>query len=441
MERALSSNKNKNPFVTLYIIILSAGALVTFILNQKIASVLGAASYGDFCVAVNLLWILGVISVLGFDYLVSIEVPRFLDRSVKKGAKFIFELLRITAPIIIIISIVGVALLLLLLASKYVTTLSILKEVHPFVYFIWAIPIFGMYKYLISVIRALGFYALSLALDSLVFSVLMFVSFLFLMHTELNTIGVIFIPVVITLFFLVLLMFGIVFYLKRRHVSVKDLQTHLQVHDKNAISVSMKFLVSNFLSNNVAPLVLLALEIVGRNEECVGYVAACFQCLGVTVFFVFDYLGTVLVPYFSRLLHSNNLANTQKQVTVIHLITAVFAVLACALVYIYTPQLLAGFGAEFVSPAPIQILRVSSLMLAPIFCVYYIDSIIAARKENATLVFVIAIVYCAAVVLVAFPMSYYFAGLGAAIGFIGVQIVYYAFYALLLYKKERLRSI
>ena len=77
--------------------------------------------------------------------------------------------------------------------------------------------------------------------------------------------------------------------------------------------------------------------------------------------------------------------------------------------------------------------------LLPLIC--YSDNFIAVRTKNATLAFVIAVVYCAAVVLVSIPMSYYFAGMGAILTIFGMHLLYYVFYIFLLYKKEGLRPI
>jgi len=420
-----------------YVGILVIGAIVNFFLNQRIASVLGAAGYGDFCVAVNLLWLLGVASVLGFDYLVSIEVPR-IGSSLKRGVKFIVGLFNILIPIIIIVIICGVALLLLLLASKHVVALNLLKDIHPFAYFIWAIPLFGFYKYLISIIRVFGFYALSLVCDGVLLPFLIFTAFWLLLGSHVTTVRVILAPTIAALILLMILFIGILFYFKKRHLSVNKIYAHLS-NRKEIVRTSVKFFVSTFLFNNVGSIVLLIIELVGQNEECVGYFAACLQCLMVTIFFVFSSLELVLIPHFSRLLHHNQHTKIQYLLTRAHMISAIFAFTICIFVYIFAPYLLSGFGREFTSFIPINMLRLSTLLIAPTFLVFYSNNIIAARARNATLAFVIAIVYCTAVVLVSIPLSYYFAGTGAVISLFGMLIIYYAFYVWLVYRKEHLR--
>lgn len=425
-----------------YMALVAAGAVINFLLNQRIATVLGAARYGDFAVALSVLWVLGVISVLGFDYFISIELPRVSGRGRggKKGIKLLVGLFEIATPVIILLVVVGVFLLVPLLLSKHINAFVLFRDVHPVMYFIWAAPIFGVYKYFIGIMRARGWYAISLVVDSIVLPILIFTAFLFLVTGSIETTRIILAPVIIVIGLLLAFGIGSVFFFKQQHLSLSHIYSHLDLDKKQIIKTSVKFLLATFIVNNSWAVVLLILEIVGHNEESVGFVSACFQCLAVA-FLMFSSLELVLLPKFAKALHHNHLEQTQRLVTISHIVAVLVATIVCAVLYIHAAWLLSGFGAEFNRPLPLHMLRVGILLALPTYFVGYSDNVIAARAKNATLVFKIAVVYSVAVVLIAIPLTYYFYGMGAIVAVFGMNILYYVFYTVLLYRQEKLRPI
>lgn len=431
--------------IATYIVILMCGVVITFILNQRISTILGAASYGDFAIASRMLWFLGVISVLGFNYFISIEFPRVAaHHHIKQGVGFLLSLLKILYPIVIFIVCFGVILLPLLFLSKYNKTLSVFENAHPFIYFVWAIPVLGLYKYCRSIVTSLGFGALAFVIDNLMLPILTFLLFMVLTLGHVHTVVLLFAPVVSTLLLVILLLVCLVIYFKHKHISVIGADHPDFVLDaKETVKVSMMLIVSGYLVSQNSTFILLMAEIFGKNEEMVGFVAACFSCLSTGLFCIFGSLPMILTPRFAKLLAQHDYKKpTQQLLNFIHLTCGALASLICIGVYIYAPQLLAGFGAEFKNnPIPIEMLRFSVLAIIPVFFIYYVDVVVQARKRNIPMAMIIAMIYCTTVILLAIPLTYYFYGFGAVATMVILNYVYYGIYTWVLYRKEKLKPI
>ena len=433
--------KQETWFMVLYVAILVFGAVINFILNQHIATELGAVRYGDFSIAARMLNFLGIISVLGFSYFVPVELPRVANRNLKQGAGLIISLFRILRPVMLFILFAGVVLLPLLFFAKYNKTLSMFEDSHPFMYFVWAIPVFGLYKYCRSIISSLGLGVLAFVLDTLLLPILTFALFFFLVKEHVTTEQLMFAPIIAALFGLLFLVVFFVVYFKRKHVAL--MSTQYNVNKVEVIKVSATLMIASYFVTQDTTLALLVTEIFGKNEESVGFVAACFSCLGATVYCVMGSLTMILVPKLSQLLHQSNYkASAQKYLTRTHITCGAIATLMCAGIYVYAPQLLAGFGAEFKgNQIPITMLHFYVATLFPLFFIYYIDITVQARKENAFIALNVAIWYCVLVVLLAIPLVYYLHGFGAIVTIVIAQFVYYIFYIAVLYRREGLKPL
>lgn len=424
--------------LALCVAILVFGAVINFILNQHIATELGAARYGDFSIATRMLNFWGIISVLGFSYFIPVELPRMVNRNLKQGVGLIVSLFKILHPIALFVLFAGIILLPLLFFAKYNKTLAIFEDSHPFAYFVWAIPIFGLYKYCRSVINSLGLGVLAFVLDTLLLPVLTFFLFLVLVDEKVGTEQLMFAPIIASLLGLIFLVIFFVIYCKRKHIALTG--TKYNINRQEVIKVSATLLIATYFVTQNTTLVLLITEIFGKNEESVGFVAACFSCLSATVYCVMGSLTMILAPKLSQLLHNSNYkASAQKYLTRTHIMCGTIATLMCVALYVYAPQLLAGFGAEFKdNQIPITMLHFCVATLFPLFFIYYIDITVQARKENAFIVLNISIWYCVLVVLLAIPLVYYLHGFGAIAAVVIAQFIYYIFYITVLHRREGL---
>lgn len=434
--------------VPISIFVVIAGSIISFVTNQRIAQLIGSEAFGDYYVSVSALILLGSISLLGLDFIVSRQLPLHLEKNkYKTGAQFVLRLVNYLKPLMLSIFVCGVILLpILMFSGKEFKTLRIFEQAHPFFYFIWAVPLVAGYGYLMKVLYSTRLKLLGIVVSKLMFPVVQFALFFALARNIPHHFAAKFLlaPILATAF-LALIMGVILFVFFRSRMKTEPLFAPI-VPAKNdvgkLIPAGLMLLISTFIISQNGSLIVIIMDIVARNQNEVGHLSVCFSCFNVFFYTIFTALIGIVLPKFAVFMAKKDQLGLQRFLTRMNLMAGVLASFMVAVICYFAKEIVAGFGADFAgNQQVIEMLRVGAVSILPVFFTYYTYCCLASKKENAAVTLKLSLFFIGFIIALSIPLVYFFNGPGGMASFIAAEIVYNTACALVLFRRTGIKPL
>ncbi|MDP3268158.1 MAG: hypothetical protein Q8M40_03835 [Legionella sp.] len=140
------------------LILLFLGQLMLFFINLMVAREAGESLFGDFSAATNFLILMGTLTTLGIDSIITYYVPKLYVKNKFDQINYLIGSIRaFIQPIYLVIAAFGLLVsLVLILASQIFINTSLAEITHPFFLFLWGTIVLALYYIVIQFFRVIG---------------------------------------------------------------------------------------------------------------------------------------------------------------------------------------------------------------------------------------------------------------------------------------------
>jgi O-antigen/teichoic acid export membrane protein len=252
--------------------------IANFLLNMLLARYLNPARYGDISVVLQVLSFAVPFILLGTDYSIPRFIPKYVSSKkfdhVKGFRSWNKKLLKVTFTICYIIGFIAVTIALVL--NHY--NIHSIDKFHPAIYSFWLIPLFGYWSLESSIFDAFRRYIMSTSINlffTIIFIILLVIAAL--IFKNLTVYHIMFVIGFACIFLIVMLALSIRSSLPKNYTSI-----HENTSDKKAwLKTSLNMMISSIVFSGLASIDIIMLEILGKNENDVGYLGAIFTVFGI----------------------------------------------------------------------------------------------------------------------------------------------------------------
>ena len=294
--------------------------VTNYFINVLLARWLGPDEYGDYSVAINVILLASIIFLLGRDYL----LVRFLPKYIHKGHwRFARGLINRDMK-----GMIAVGLIMVLISALFAVILipflhvdfKLFEFLHPVLYFLWIIPLFGFAVYLAKLLRSLKHIYLSVVLvrflNPVIFTILFCLFFYF--YKEIGIYHVLFLYGISIMLVILFQLFFCSMLIPKQIIKTRPR------YDKKVWRLeATQLLFANFLITAFFSMQIVLFEVFSHNEKQIGIYAAV---LVINSFYMLiaSAVAYVISPFISPLARKGNLSKQQHFVNECNIVLLVF---------------------------------------------------------------------------------------------------------------------
>jgi O-antigen/teichoic acid export membrane protein len=318
--------------------------IANFLLTMLLTHFLSPNQYGNIAVVIQILNFAVPFILLGTDY----SIPRFIPLYVKKKQfqhlkgyrQWNKRLLTISFIICYVVGLIAVTTALIL--DHY--NIYSIDDYHPAIYSFWLIPLFAYWAIESSLFDAFRHYIMSTSVKLLftLFFIAMLVIAMFIFK-KLNVYYIMFIIGFCCIFLIIVLSISIRSSLPDHYTKIKPDFTHR----KQWYNTSLKMMLSSIIFSGLASIDLIMLEILGYNEDAVGYLGVIIIVMGILTT-IHTASSTLIMPNIS--LHAKkNLDYLKQLMRIIQSIKVISSIVVLIILIFLGKKILSLFGTPYLA--------------------------------------------------------------------------------------------
>lgn len=278
-----AANKNIQWTHLIVIMITIAWYAANILLNKLLTQYLEPKAYGDVAVILQILSLAVPFILIGTDYSIPRFIPKYLDNNkmqLLKGFR-IWNKRLLKISFIICYGLGFIAVIIALILDHY--NIHSIDQYHPAIFSFWLIPLFAFWALESSFFDAFRRYIMSTTAN-LIFT-LLFIIILAITAMILKQLSIYHIMFIIGLACVALIVFLTITIKTTLPTRYQDLDPSFS--DKSAWQrTSLRMMVSSVIISGLASVDIIMLEILGSQENEVGYLAIIF-----TIFSIFTLIN------------------------------------------------------------------------------------------------------------------------------------------------------
>lgn len=407
----------------LAIIIAFLGYFLSFSVNALLAQLLGVVNYGLYSAIISVFMLLSIPIVLGFDDATVNFVPAYFQAGqFAKIRGYIVCAFKRSLPLLLLCIVIGAILPFIMPKTN-----QSLLATHPYLNYIWFIPLIGLMNFLTSYLIATGKNNFSLFLQTLLQSIVMVIvlEILHYFHQDLSVVQAAWLYIV-TIIIVCVLGLAVVAKSSAKQVFASQPDVTLAPQWR---ATAFEMLILAFTNINLISVTILGVQYFAKNSHAAGIFCAINTIVG-AMWVIQIAMQTIYTPKLSAVIAQQGLLMPILKRTIISCFIPGAVVLAIFIIFGH--KLLAMFGVEFVAGYP-QLILVGAtafiaILLIPFYWCLQYSKKIKALTRGVVIMFVL---YLPVVSL----LSRWFGLWGVSISYCLINLIYDIFF-LILTRKE-----
>lgn len=338
------------------LLITTVGFFLNYSLNVYLARTFSPEVYGDFFITMRILIIVLPLSLLG----TSSASNRFLSQYHTKDLPRFLGFYRWTLTIFKISTLSVWIIAVLMLISVIVLTdykITVFEDYHLATFAFWIVPLIALSTLQSAFLQSIQSYKKSIIL-SLLYPVVM-ITGLFLLHYLIPTLNYFHLLVLVGLSYMVIILAQRLYITKNIKKIVTEAKPDFSPK-KQWLRISLGMMLNSFIGLCLANVYLLMLELVGHNENEIGYFSAIFTISGILMI-IGASVNYIINPLISPLLDQKKMSELFKLLLKAFYIELILGSIVLTILILFGRQLLGHFGSVYVAFYP-EMLIVSCVM-------------------------------------------------------------------------------